>query len=104
MTLIKELVSEDHHPAQSPPPPPILNLLTLERVSYYPVLGSEIVGSAKLRKHEHKIIKREETGERELSLFPATTSFFQITCSFFRVSFTYASSILPDSLKQTDFV
>lgn len=41
-------------PPSSPPPPPILNLLTLERVSYYPVLGSEIVGSAKLRKHEHK--------------------------------------------------
>lgn len=49
-------------------------------------------------------IKQQETGERELSLFPATTSFFQITCSFFRVSFTCASSILSESLKQTDFV
>ena len=58
MTLIKELVSEDHHPPQSPPPPPFLHLLlkqlTLEIILHYPVLCSEIVGSVKLRKHEHK--------------------------------------------------
>ena len=57
MTLIKELVSEDHHPPRSPPPPflhLLLKQLTLEIILHYPVLGSEIVGSVKLRKHEHK--------------------------------------------------
>ena len=107
MTLIKELVSEDHHPPQSPPPPPFLYLflkqLTLETILHYPVVGSEIVGSVKLRKHEHK---NKAGGNRggELSLFPATAPIFQITRSYFCVPFTYASSILSDSLKQTDFL
>ena len=90
MTLIKELVSEDHHPAWSPPSPPppplILNLLTLERVSYYPVLGSEIVGSAKLRKHGHKNKAAGDWGEGTLPfsrhhlLFPDYMLFF--SCVF----------------------
>ena len=72
MTLIKELVSEDHHPPPSTPTPPqflhlLLKQLTLERISYYPVLGSEIVGSAKLRKHEHKNKAGSNWGEGALS-------------------------------------
>lgn len=90
MTLIKELVSTDHNPPRWPPPPPFLHSplkqLTLERISYYPVLGSEIVGSVKLRKHKHKNKARGNWGEgalpfsRHRPLFQDYTLLF--SCAF----------------------
>ena len=90
MTLIKELVSEDHHPPRSPPPPQFLHLLlkqlTLEIILHYPVLGSEIVGSVKLRKHEHKNKAGGNWGggalpfSRHRPLFPDYTLLF--LCAF----------------------
>ena len=47
---------------------------------------SDIVGSAELRKREHE----NKTGG----------NFSLITRSYFRVSFTYASSLLSESLEQ----
>ena len=92
MTLIKELVSEDHHPPRSPPPPPppflhlLLKQLTLEIILHYPVLGSETVGSVRLRKHEHKNKAGGNWGggalpfSRHRPLFPDYTLLF--LCAF----------------------
>ena len=65
---------------------------------FWPVPGSEIVGSA-LRAHTKK--KREETGKSKGS-GTTNASFSQghITHSYFCAPFTYASSPLSESLEQ----
>ena len=59
--------------------------------------GSEIVESPKLRKREHK--NGRKLGRGRAAPTPPPFPFFPVLRSYFRVSFTYASFLLPDRLE-----
>ena len=61
------------------------------------VQGSEIVVFSKLRKREHE--NGRKLGRRRAAPTPPPFSFFPVLRSYFRVSFTYASFLLPERLE-----